>query len=149
MRRLALICLPLFFLCLLAAGCGSEGSVSGKVSYKGQPVKAGSIHFFPEKGQGGNFSSIIQPDGSYSVSKLPRGQAKITVDVSSGGGPPPAVFKQRGGAQIAAAMKKQGMDGKGGDTSLKVPPKFSDPEKSGLTIDVKGGSQTHNVDMGD
>ena len=43
---------------LVAAGCSRTGNVSGKVTYKGQTLKAGTVQFFPE-GKGGDYSSPI------------------------------------------------------------------------------------------
>lgn len=157
MRRFVLLCLPLFSLSVLAAGCGSEGTVSGKVYYKGQPVTGGIVHFVPER-KGGNFSSVIGTDGSYSVSKLPRGQAKISVSGVTGGtkGVPAAVFNKRGGARIKTAFDKMGGKtgksesgggGGAGKTAPAVPEKYADPDESGLTINVTGSSQPFDINL--
>jgi len=66
-----------FVVVLLAVGCGSRtGDVSGKVLYKGKPLSGGSVTFFHSKGAS---SSRIDNDGSYTVFKVPVGEAKITV----------------------------------------------------------------------
>src|SRR5439155_2848316 len=77
--------------CLAATGCGSNGSVSGKLSYKGEPLGGGVVVFTVE-GQA-NASSEIGPDGSYHIDKIPVGTAKIAVDTSSAK-PPPADFRR-------------------------------------------------------
>ncbi|VTR95623.1 Uncharacterized protein OS=Singulisphaera acidiphila (strain ATCC BAA-1392 / DSM 18658 / VKM B-2454 / MOB10) GN=Sinac_4843 PE=4 SV=1 [Gemmata massiliana] len=57
--------------CLFLAGCGNSGivSVSGTLTYKGQPVTNAIVHFVPEKGrpsmgetdQNGNFTLLYDP----------------------------------------------------------------------------------------
>jgi hypothetical protein len=60
----------LFFL----AGCGAKTStVSGKVTYQGQPVTGGSITLLPVGGDGATSSgkpaaANVQPDGSFTMS---------------------------------------------------------------------------------
>ncbi len=163
MRRLVRICLLLFPLSVLVAGCGgSEGTVSGTVYFKGQPLKGGTVFFFPEKGTG-NYRAEIGADGAYSVSKLPLGPAKISVSVGS---PtvPASVFSQGkfGGGKVAEkalkgrmteeAKKEAETDGQAKPSRLTgysapVPEKYNNPDKSGLTVEVTGGKQTYDIKM--
>jgi hypothetical protein len=158
MRRFVLMCLPLFSLSVLAAGCGREGTVSGKIYYKGQSVTGGNVYFFPEA-KSGNYASIIGTDGSYTISKLPPGPAKIAVMVGTKG-VPPDVTKRMGGQFVAKGMKEMGRIGRaassGGEASgnaagtkdnISVPKKYTNPEESGLTIDVTGGKQTFDIKL--
>jgi len=55
-------------LILSSAGCNSSpatGEVHGKVTFKGQPVKEGSVTLIKE---GGSYEAQIQNDGSFAVS---------------------------------------------------------------------------------
>jgi len=60
---------------LAVAGCGRSSGVSfapvtGRVVVNGQPLAAGTIHFFPDesKGTSGPMSTgVLQSDGSYSL----------------------------------------------------------------------------------
>ncbi len=156
MRRFVLICLPLFSLSVLAAGCGSEGTVSGKVYYKGEPLTGGAVHFVHE-GKSGNYTSVIGTDGSYSIPRLPRGQAKISVTGMTGTtkGVPASLFKGMAGKRIAKAFKKMettekpesGGGGKPGNASKALPEKYSDPDESGLKVFVTGGNQSFDIKM--
>ena len=161
MRRLIRICLLLFPLSVLASGCGSkDGTVSGTVYYKGQPIKGGTVYFFPEK-ESGSHLALIGTDGTYSISKLPMGPAKISVMVAVPG-VPKSVFSQGkfGGGQAA----EKGLKGRMTEEAKKeieeqakpsnitgysapIPEKYSNPERSGLKIDVTGGNQTHDIKM--
>jgi hypothetical protein len=63
---------PCTLLILLALGCGSGSEfpettpVSGKISFKGEPVTKGTITFQPDQGQAA--TGMIQPDGTYTLS---------------------------------------------------------------------------------
>ncbi|WP_339729537.1 hypothetical protein [uncultured Gimesia sp.] len=71
-----------FALCLLSicmltglSGCGGETgpkkySVSGKVTFNGEPVPSGEILFRPEEGQGNRDAGRIL-DGAYEIESLP------------------------------------------------------------------------------
>ena len=156
--------LLLVSLLLLASGCGGrKGSVSGKVYYKNEPLKLGMVQFFPEK-EGGSFSAQIGPDGSYSISKLPKGPAKISVSASAGnpmakGGPqamggvggPMASRGMKGAAEMMRKGKEQAGD-VAPPTSVtqshkSIPEKYGDPETSNLSVDVTGGSQTFDIKL--
>jgi hypothetical protein len=142
--------LVLSALLVLVAGCGRKGStVSGKVYYKGQPLTAGMVQFFPE-GKGGDFSSSIKQDGSYSISKVPPGSVKITVTSNTTNPmpklPPMAAKGMKKGGEM---MKKSGGEGAVNPFETKqgvaVPPKYGNPDESGLKLDVTGGNQPYDI----
>ena len=65
---------------LIVTGCSSKpkpAQLSGKVTFKGQPVPAGYIAFTPDVGNGGRGSiKVLQiKDGMYDSSKEPPDQA--------------------------------------------------------------------------
>jgi hypothetical protein len=145
----------LFPLIVLAVGCGiGGGTVSGKVYYKGTVVTRGSVTFLPE-GKGGNFTAVIGSDGSYSISKLPPGPAKIIVLVGRKT-PPPSAARMMSKGKHMEMINKAKSKAEGGkadssdadkDTDISVPEKYTDPEKSGLKIDVTGGKQTFDIKL--
>src|SRR4051812_22653135 len=68
---------------LAAAGCGgSRVTVSGKVSYKGTPLKGGNVVFNSLEGKESR-SAPIAEDGTYRIEKCPVGKVKITVETES------------------------------------------------------------------
>jgi hypothetical protein len=118
---------------LFLAGCGNPmGTVSGHVAYKGQPLPSGTVTFLTEKGK--VFTSQLTSDGSYCVRLLPSGSVKITVQT-----PPQITFKDAAPrpADIPATPPPS--------PSVTIPPKYSDPNTSGLMLDVTGGMQTHDI----
>jgi hypothetical protein len=106
---------------LFCVGCSKNVSVSGTVKYSdGAPVTMGSVMFSQPDYVG---AAPIQPDGSYIVSGnkaasgIPRGEYKVCVVASTPIMNPPTGWKP------GVSM---------------VDTKYSDPEKSGLTIKVEG-----------
>jgi hypothetical protein len=168
MRRYVWASLLLLPLSILAVGCSREGTVTGTVYYKGQPMKGGMVYFFPE-GKDANFPSIINMDGTYSVSKLPRGTAKISVTPGQQGVPSGVFSRQFAGKTVEKGLKQQARIGRGAsggevkegeDAAANDRPKnglskedltglqkYVDPDKSGLTIDVTGGGQSFDIKL--
>jgi hypothetical protein len=72
-----------FVVCLAAAvlGCTQKTSVTGTITYKGQPVKAGTVYFLYE--QGGQYQSDLKPDGSYQFMDVPAGNVRVLVDTET------------------------------------------------------------------
>jgi hypothetical protein len=142
------------WLLLLAAcaGCSSstQGTISGKVTYQGKPVPAGTVVFVPQV-QGGSFVARIR-DGQYKLENCPVGPAKIAVSTPANtdpmkrmmGGkmkrPPEIQEKLKGGAPAVGAASNDA-------PTISIPPRYQDPEKSGLTCEVKGGSQVYDIDL--
>lgn len=122
-------------LMVLAAGCSrGTGNVSGTVKFKGKPLPGGTISFYDEVN--GVASSPINPDGSYSVSKVATGTARITVAV-----PMPIRFASPGMSEAKEdlpAVVKQ---------TPSIPARYYDPAKSGLTCVVVRGDQTQDFDL--
>jgi hypothetical protein len=137
-------------LMLGALGCSSSGTVSGKVSHKGQTLGGGTIAFFsPGKS---SVVSQISPDGSYTIAKIPTGPVKISVETGSakpaaapkGMAPPP------GAANLppeAANSPVYGGQKPSGGKYVPIPENYGDPDKSNLTYTVQSGSQTFNIDL--
>jgi len=61
------------------SGCGEEStSISGAVTYNGQPVEEGAISFRPADGTGQSFGARIV-DGRYATEKGSPGSKKVVV----------------------------------------------------------------------
>ncbi len=133
---------------LLAAGCGSKGVVSGKVLYQGKPVRGGSVSFILEGG--GTMFSPIEEDGSYTIPNVPPGTVKITVETESFR---PTVMQRDASGGAPEFMKKYIQEKEPqlleqrAKRYVKIPPQYSDPDKSNLTYVVKSGKQEHDIDL--
>lgn len=86
--------------------------VTGKVIYKGNPIRCGTITFTLRDQPKKRMSCIINSDGTFSVKDAPQGELLVSLETES--------------------VKM------GGDTSLyvQIPSKYNDAETSGLTLTV-------------
>jgi hypothetical protein len=132
-RWLAIIAL----VALTASGCGEKGwvTVSGKVTYKGQPVTVGMLTFLPDAPGGQPLSGPVDQNGEY---RMPAGKAaglrcgtyKVVV-YSTSDGPTPENPNAK-------------------ETWL-VPKKYGAVATTPLTVTVTegGGPQTFNFELTD
>ncbi|MGE3821596.1 MAG: hypothetical protein AB7I30_19470 [Isosphaeraceae bacterium] len=153
-------------------GCSNDNGlnlakVSGKVTYNGQPVTAGEILFLPDESQGAigpPASGSIGSDGTYVMSSEESGDGAV-VGVHRVGviGRDPTPLRQdtvitddsseadvlKAKASMGAAQKKDDgptvRDRSGAVYRLVTPEKLKDPQTSGLTIKVEGGSNVKNI----
>jgi hypothetical protein len=119
---------------LIVAGCGKRvAQVSGTVKYQGKELPSGNVTFFDDKNQVLGSSSIT--DGKYKIPQVPPGPVKITVTTT------PPVNQMANRAPAAPKDMPPPL------ASIAIPPKYGNPEQSGLTYDVKSGSQEHPIDL--
>lgn len=156
--RFSFLLLPLWL--LLVLGCGSsKGTVSrltGSVKYKGKPVTAGTITFYPkgEKGDtAGNYPVPIDPDGTYSASQLPAGELAVAIETESANPKNRPSAKQYGGAKSKMKMSPppEGVNVAKGPQGayVPIPKKYADPKESGLTVKLTSGKNTKDFDLTD
>jgi len=122
----------------LATGCGpKEGpkaDVSGKITFQGKPVTAGSISFIKDD----IVAAGAIKNGEYKVIGAPIGLVKIGIVTPAA--PPEKQMKQK--------VEGKSFSGDGGGPVVSVPPKFSNPDASGLTYTVtEGAPQTHDIEI--
>jgi hypothetical protein len=126
-----------------AAGCGSaSGTVKGKVSYNGAPLKGGTVTFFYPDGRG--FPIGILADGTYTLDRLPLGPVKVCVDTSS---LDPKKHLRYSYAPPPGAKPPPGFSPTSAEAYVAIPAKYADPAKTDLTYDVTGGTQTHDIEL--
>jgi hypothetical protein len=100
------------------AADGNTGTVTGRVSYKGQPLPGGVILF--RSANGTSVRALIDATGAYQAQGVPVGAVRVAIDAQPGAGKAPAVL---------------------------IPLRYSDPETSGIRHTVQKGSQTFNIEM--
>ncbi|HEV3146479.1 MAG TPA: carboxypeptidase-like regulatory domain-containing protein [Gemmataceae bacterium] len=123
----------LLLLAMLAAGCHERtGNVSGTVKFDGKPLTAGTVTFYDQKN--GAFSSPINADGSYSVTGVRTGRAKITVAL-------PMQFNFESSFMPGVKMTPPKVD------VPPVPEKYFSAATSGLTYDVRGADQVYDIEL--
>jgi hypothetical protein len=171
MIRKSIFCLGITIPAVLAVlGCGDSTGlppryrVSGTVTYNGKPVEKGTVTFTPAKSEGraaggtivaGSYSlTTLDPDdgalpGSYKVSIIAKETDTSKVELK--------IKKPREGAQTEAEKKAmatvypQKVAARAAAMAKNlVPAKYSTPETSGLTYEVKDQSDTAaNFDLKD
>src|SRR5262249_15330533 len=77
-------CLAGIAVALAAGGCGggAAATVSGKVLYKGAPVKGGNVTFVSTEGEMSKSASNNE-DSTYKVADIPTGTYKVCVETES------------------------------------------------------------------
>jgi len=150
-RRIAFVGVILGVLAI--GGCGdSYGSVSGKVTYKGNIVKGGIVTFAHLNGKPSETASINE-DGSYSIPKVVTGEVKVCVDTSSLNptlnkearkhhkyGPPAGQSAPSGfetGVDLEAQAKRFTF----------IPDTYATADKTDLTYTVVVGEQKHDIEI--
>jgi hypothetical protein len=115
---------------LQLSGCDAKGTVTGKVTFKGQPLPNGLVVFVDRDGN--YFPARIQGDGSYATSaKVPCGLMKVTVGTV------------RLGRLVHPEERVTPPD------YIRIPRHYADPDKSGIVLDVRRGSQVFTIDLED
>jgi hypothetical protein len=116
---------------LLPLACGGPGagkaSVSGKVTYNGQPVIRGTVSFKPVNPEGKIATGAIQPDGSYSLQTEEPGDGALPGDYKVGISAP------------AEEEVLQYIPAKPITPKSLIPEKYGNPDSSGLTAKVEAG----------
>jgi hypothetical protein len=139
--------IPLLML-LAAVGCGgSTALVTGKVTYKGEPLTSGSVVFYGDNGKVD--SGLLDADGNYTIARAPVGVVKVAVlasksSKSSRGGPPV-------GPPLGKGKPKKGTEEVKPipETVLQstIPERYKDAQTSGLVYTVDSGQQVINIDL--
>jgi hypothetical protein len=129
------------------AGCGgkSGATVSGSVSYKGKPVTSGEVVFLSPDGKA-SVRAAIGPDGTYTAKNVPVGPAKLAVDNPAPAGAAAAGRAPAGKAPPANDPEVQEMKEKASHY-VATPPRYADPNQSGLSYTVTSGTQKHDVPL--
>jgi len=118
---------------VVVSGCGSGGTasteeVTGTVTYNGAPVADASVTFTPEAGRPA--TGITDAGGKFTLTTFTTddgavpGMHKVSIAPNASQIPPMPGTPE---AAVAAAGKPP------------FPPRYSNPETSGLTADVKEG----------
>jgi hypothetical protein len=139
-------CLRLVPLCLviLAVGCSHGASVdtaevTGKVTYKGQPLPGGRITFLTTGGFA--HQGVIDENGNYTVN-APRGDVLIGIDnrmlQGRSRGPGKQPILRAPGSEEPVKMKGH---------YVALPSKYYSPQDSGLTYNVQQGTQTKDFNL--
>lgn len=121
-------------------GCSQRSAtVSGTVNYQNRKVTSGSVVFVGADGVP-SLPAPIREDGTYTATKVPTGTVKVAVvnpspTTSTSGAPLPANDPE---AQEAAREFAR---------YVPTPPRYRDAHSSGLTTELKPGSNDYNIEL--
>ncbi|MBN2291123.1 MAG: carboxypeptidase regulatory-like domain-containing protein [Pirellulales bacterium] len=133
------VCIQAALVCLVLAaclpGCKKEetlGAVSGKVTFKGQPLTEGVV-MFVNKAKGVHMTAPVDAEGNYKVvmakgAGLPPGEYQVTVN-------PPVLDAPMGAGPVQIPVYPN------------IPQKYRNAKTSGLTLTVTEEGSTLNIDM--
>ena len=134
-------CLFVAAACLATSGCGQKEeipelvSVTGKVTFQGQPLANASISFFPAD-EDKESTSVVRPHAQTDE----QGEYELSWNTENGGAPP-------GKYQVAITAFKPNDDEEVQPESL-IPKKYNSPKTSGLIADVReDGENVFNYDL--
>jgi hypothetical protein len=129
-------------LCVVAAGCGgSTTSVSGKVTYNGEPVEQGFVSFRPADGMGQVFSASIV-DGEYDAPDAVPGSRVVSIHGTKA---VKVALSSEESAKIAAERAAAGQGGLHMTEAADYIP--DDAEGNNQTHEISTGEQTLNFDL--
>ena len=149
------ICLGLsLVLSVVATGCGGANykvfPVTGTVTLDGAPLDGATVNFMPTGGTGKSASGRTNKDGVYSImdarpealSGAEPGEYKVAVLWYKA--PAEDLSRASGSTEVkedkAARSKTTGPDSN-------LPPAYTNPETSGLTVTVKAESNKHDFTL--
>lgn len=131
LRRWAALAVALAASAVCWAGCGPQelpaGSLTGKVSLKGEPLSGGMVTII-NSDTGIGASGEIDSSGRFRIDSARTGTYQVAIQ------PPAAPTPD----EMAAGAKPE---------SSPIPPKYQDPQTSGLTATVNEGSNEANFDL--
>lgn len=128
---------------LAAAGCGAgTADVAGKVTFNGKPVVYGTVVVVGADGI--PKSGAIQPDGSYKVSGVAVGSARVAVTSPKPPGSEPPRKRTPVSRDTIDEDKPQPEPTPAAPPEViqnwvSLPEKYGDPNKSEITLNVKSG----------
>ena len=134
-------------------GCGrglpDRGKVTGKVTYNGAPLTAGTVNFTPQDNTLRAAAGKINADGTYTLTTFDEGDGAIVgkhrvAVVAMESTLPPDRPKVGGGipTQDPEYLKKY-------QPKSLIPAKYMAPTTSELTFEVKKGRNSFNIELKD
>jgi hypothetical protein len=135
--------------CLPGCGDGPRSRVHGKVTYLGNTVTGGTVIFLAKDNM--TYVADIQADGTYSVTGVPRGPVRVSVQQP----PPRPGAKSENAPRVIPKVDPEGKNSKAVFTEIpepktsgpRIPAVYADANQSGLSFEVKDPDQEYNIDL--
>lgn len=150
MRRTVSVFIGLLLLAVLV-GCMSKrtrsGTVSGKITYKGQPVNDAALLLYPSSG-GGEANPItisVDGEGNFLITDVPPGEYKIVVQGSEG--EDNEAFLLKGLSKDEQAKMKAKMGSQASPKTIPFPKKYRDQNTTDLKCTITDQNQPLNLEL--
>ncbi len=131
------------------SGCGgSRGDISGKVTLQGKTVASGNVMAVASDGI--PYYGKIEADGTFKITDVPAGVAKIAVNSPNPVPDPGKVAAAKAGAKRGGREQENPITATPtSDPKLwfAIPAKYGDPNTSGKEVTIKSGANTVNIDL--
>jgi hypothetical protein len=157
--RLAMVLVGLA-VCFALAGCSRPiGTVAGKVSYKGKPLKGGSVSLLSTEGEP-SYAGEIGEDGTYTIQNARGGNYKVCVATAylkgnpAGSGPTiPGSKKAITGKASDPDIPASGSNPRAAQEAhnikryVQIPDSYTKQDTTDLSYTVVGGNQTYDIEL--
>jgi hypothetical protein len=124
-------------LTLALAGCARKGDVTGKVTFEGKPVVFGTVQF--EGSDGSLRQGNIEPDGSYSVTGVATGEARVAVSSQNPNSSDFMPLVREGATPPPPRPEVKGW--------FAIPKKYDAPYNSGLKYPIHSGANKIDIEL--
>jgi hypothetical protein len=147
MRRIVTVAV----VALLLAGCGPKGKktgvVTGKITYKGQPVNGALLSLYPVTGGDTSVMSVpVGQDGEFRISDVAPGEYKVVVQGSPGSQEVnPAMLRGMPPDKRAEAEAK--LKAMSTPRTIDFPKKYTDLKTTDLKVTVTDKSESKDLEL--
>lgn len=125
-------------LMLVAAGCSHPPQVTGTVTVNGSPLPAGQVTFLCDGGSKPAISGRIAENGTYAITNLPLGRARVSVQTFPPRPKPPSGVDPGTGIDYSVGWEDTG-------PYIPIPERYHSPQTSGLVHEILPGDQTFDI----
>lgn len=133
------------FASVVLSGCGDmpRGRIHGIVKFQGKPLSKASLIFLAKDNR--TYLADIKPDGSYEVDGVALGPVKVSIQQFQ---PRPVPKSEKAAPKEEIEKKDSGRrDEEPKAVGPTLPAQYADPDKSGLTFELKQADQEWSVDL--
>ena len=145
--------LAVVFATLALCGCGSgnipRSRVHGVVKYQGKPLADSTIIFIASDNK--THLSQLKADGSYDMVGVAQGPVKVSIQQTAQPEPDSSEQNSQAGMGKGDIGEKKDRIRRSKpsvtNSAIPLPALYTDPEKSGLTFDLKEPDQEWSIDL--
>jgi hypothetical protein len=144
MWRLVLLSFGILTLFGCSGGKKPNGVVSGKLTYKGNPVNGAALQLIQATGAGESYRFPTTQEGAFHISDVPAGEYKVVVQPSPGYTP-----NTKGMDPAVLAENRSKMEEMKTPGTIPIPDKYKQRTTTDLTLTVTKEDQTVNLELKD